>query len=117
VSVRTEAAVLDLRTYRVVPGGRAEFERIFLEGALPMLRRHGIDVVAHGPSAADDVHYYLVRAFASAEVRAEQLASFYGSEEWQQNYDTAVMNLIETYHTIVIPLGSEGDTLREALAG
>jgi NIPSNAP len=112
-----EGAVLDLRTYRVVPGGRAEFERIFVEGALPMLRRHGIDVVAHGPSVADDVHYFLVRAFASAAERDEQLASFYGSEEWRQSYDAAVMSLIEAYHTVVIPLTSEGSTFREALAG
>src|SRR6266542_4133877 len=37
--------VLDLRTYKLVRGGGEEFDRIFREGALPMLHRFGIEVV------------------------------------------------------------------------
>jgi NIPSNAP len=95
--------VLDLRTYRLVSGGRETFDRIFREGALPMLGRHQIEVVGYGPSLADDKHYYLARAFPSASGREEQLGAFYGSEEWQQGYDSAVSELIETYHTVVVP--------------
>jgi hypothetical protein len=98
-----ETAVLDLRTYALVPCGRDEFDRIFREGALPMLRRHGIRVVGYGPSLADDDHYYLARAFPSAARRREQLDGFYGSEEWMRNYDPVVMPLIEAYHTVVVP--------------
>ncbi|MGH3029588.1 MAG: NIPSNAP family protein [Gaiellaceae bacterium] len=96
--------VLDLRTYRLVPGGRDAFDRIFREDALPMLRRHGVQVVAYGPSIADDHHYYLARAFPSAARREEQLDSFYGSDEWRRNHEDAVTELIETYHVVVLPL-------------
>lgn len=96
--------VLDLRTYKLVPGGRRDFDRLFRESALPMLERYGIQVVGYGPSVADDDHYYLMRAFASAARREEQLHSFYGSDEWRQNYEEAVMSLIETYHVVVIEL-------------
>ena len=58
------SGVLDLRT-QVAPGGRETFDRIFREGALPMLDRHEIDVVGYGPSLADKEHYYLACAFAS----------------------------------------------------
>ncbi|MGH3007134.1 MAG: NIPSNAP family protein [Gaiellaceae bacterium] len=105
--------VLDLRTYRLVPGGRDAFDRIFREGALPMLRRHRIQVLGYGTSVADDDHYYLARAFPSASRRKEQLDSFYGSDEWRQNYEDAVMELIETYHVVVIPLTP---AVRQALA-
>lgn len=101
-----ETPVLDLRTYRLVPGGRDEFDRIFREAALPLLRRHGIDVVAYGPSLADDDHYYLARAFSSPALREEQLRSFYGSDEWLETYDAPVAALIETYHVVVVPLES-----------
>jgi NIPSNAP len=100
------SAVLDLRTYKLVPGGLESFDRIFREGALPMLGRHEIDVVGYGPSLADAEHYYLARAFPSAARREQQLDAFYGSEEWRQRYERAVMELIETYHTVVIPLTS-----------
>jgi hypothetical protein len=107
------SGVLDLRTYKLVPGGRETFDRIFRDGALPMLHRLEIDVVGYGPSLADDKHYYLARAFASASRREQQLGAFYGSEEWLQRYDRGVMELIETYHTVVIPLTSAP----QALAG
>jgi hypothetical protein len=99
--------VLDLRTYKVVPGSRDEFDRIFREGALPMLRRYGVEVVGYGPSLDDDDHYYLARAFPSASRREKQLGSFYGSEEWRQSFQAPVMALIETYHVVVIPLASD----------
>ncbi len=106
LSDKSHPPVLDLRTYKLVSGSRDEFDRIFREGALPMLRRHGVQVVGYGPSLDDDDHYYLARAFPSASRRQEQLGTFYGSEEWRQTYQAAVMALIETYHTVVIPLGS-----------
>jgi hypothetical protein len=99
-----ESALLDLRTYRLVPGGRGEFDRIFLEGAFPMLRRAGIHVVGYGPSLVDDRHYFLARAFMSAAHREEQLGTFYGSDEWRENYESAVMSLIEGYHVVVVSL-------------
>jgi hypothetical protein len=102
-STRT-GAVIDLRTYALVPEGRQAFDRILCEEALPMLRRAGIHVVGYGPSLADSDHYFLVRAFASRAEREEQLTAFYGSDEWRQNYEDMVMQLIESYHTVVIPL-------------
>ncbi len=48
----------------------------------------------------------MVRAFASPAERAEQLVAFYGSDEWRDKYDDDVMALIESYHTVVIPLAA-----------
>jgi NIPSNAP len=95
--------VLDLRTYRLLPGGRQEFDRIFREAGLPMLRSRGIDVVGHGPSLVDDRHYYLARAFPSEPERERELAAFYDSEEWREPYAETVGNLIKTYHHLVVP--------------
>lgn len=97
-----DARVLDVRTYRLVPDRRDEFDRIFREGALPMLERAGIEVVAFGPSLDDDNSYCLIRAFPSAAERREQLHAFYGSDEWLHNYDAAVMALIASYHVVLI---------------
>jgi hypothetical protein len=105
-SMSEPAPVLDVRTYKLVLGGREEFDRIFREGALPMLRRAGISVVGYGPSIVDDDGYFLMRFFESSAEREEQLGSFYGSDEWRESYEDAVMALIENYHTIVIPLNA-----------
>ena len=107
-----DTPVLDIRTYKLVPGGRDEFDRIFRENALPMLQRLDIEVVAYGASTADADHSYLIRAFPSASRREEQLDSFYGSDEWQHNYRDDVMALIENYHIVVVEL----PPIRQALS-
>lgn len=108
--------VLDLRTYRLVLGGRDAFDRIFREDALPMLRRAGIRVIGYGPSQADDDHYFLARAFTSRSERDEQLAAFYGSDEWRSRHEERVLALIESYHVVVAPLTSELDAVLASTA-
>src|SRR5215470_14688718 len=98
---------LEIRTYKLRPGTRAEFDRTFREGALPLLRRHGITVVAYGPSLHDDLGYYLMRAYPSLGRRQELLDKFYNSDEWVQTYDAPVMALIDQYSTVVIPATPE----------
>ena len=96
--------VLDLRTYRLVPGGRAEFDRILREEALPRLEARGIEVVGFGPSLLGDRHYTLLRAFASELEREQALSEFYGSEEWQ-SHAAAVDELVESFYHLVLPAG------------
>ena len=98
--------VLDLRTYQLVPGGGAEFDRIFREHSLPMLERDGIEVVGYGPSLDDPDRYFLMRAFPSAARRDEQLGAFYRSDEWRENHRDAVLALIEDYHELLLPLAT-----------
>ena len=99
--------MLDIRTYRTVPGGREEFLRIMADEAVPMLHRYGIEVVAFGPAVQDDDHAILIRFFASLEERERQLERFYGSEEWLTQHEPRVMPLIETYLTVVFPASPE----------
>jgi hypothetical protein len=101
-----DTPVLDLRTYKLVPGGGEDFDRIFRERALPMLERFGIEVLRFGPSLEDADLYFLMRVFSSVTHRNEQLDAFYGSDEWRQNHRDAVLALIETYHTLLISLAN-----------
>jgi NIPSNAP len=84
-----------------VPGRRDELVRIMAEGTVPMLRRYGITVVAYGASLHDDDHAFLIRSFASTAERERQLEAFYGSDEWKSTYEDHVMELIDSYHTVV----------------
>jgi hypothetical protein len=95
--------VIEIRTFRLVPGGKKAFDRV-AHRVLPMLQRYGIRVVACEPSADPDDHYVLIRAFSSAAERDEQLGAFYGSDEWHQNYRDSVLDLIDSYHIVAIEL-------------
>lgn len=93
---------LEIRSYNLKPGTRAEFHRLASEQAVPMLRRWQIDVVAFGPSPHDEDSYYLMRSFASLEERERAEDAFYGSDEWRQGPREAVLERIDSYTTIVL---------------
>lgn len=97
-------SLLEIRMFTVQPGRREEFDRISRENTIPMMRRWGIDVLSHGPTLGDEDGYVLVRAFGSEEERVRLQERFYASEEWTENYEKPVMELIADYRTAVLPL-------------
>ena len=54
---------IEIRTITLKPGTRAEFQQLYIEQALPLLKRWNFDVVAHGPSLHDEHMYYVIRHF------------------------------------------------------
>jgi hypothetical protein len=109
--------ILEIRTYELVPGERAEFDRVFREDVVPMLGRFGVRVVGFGPSAEADDAYVLLRAFRSPAARDEQEDRFYGSDEWVQRQREPVVSRIRSYHTVVLAPGAEAvDALAAGLA-
>lgn len=101
---------VEIRSYNLKPGARAEFQRLFLEEAFPMLKRWRVDVVTYGPSLHDESSYYLIRRYDSLAHREESEDTFYGSDEWRQGPREAILALIENYTEIVLEL--DGDTLQ-----
>lgn len=95
---------VDLRTYDLKPGTRDEFHRLMSEHSLPMLHRWNHDVVAHGPSVADETTYYLIRSYTSLADRDQSQDAFYGSDEWRKGPREAILALIEHYTTLVLEM-------------
>ncbi len=104
---------VEIRTYTLKPGARDDFDRIAAEQAIPMLRRWDVDVVAHGPSPHDDDSYYLIRAYSSLAERKRSQDAFYGSEEWKNGPQPAILSLIGTFTSVVLELDANTvDALR-----
>lgn len=101
---------VEIRSYTLKPGTRAEFHRLFVEKSLPLLQRWNLDVVAYGPSLHDENSYYLMRRFDSLPHRDESENAFYGSDEWRQGPREAILALIENYTEVVLEL--DEDTLQ-----
>ena len=108
------STVIEIRVYTLKSGARERFHDLFVRQSLPLLERHGIDVVAYGPSVHDADSYYLVRAFASLSERTRGEEAFYASKEWTDGPREAVLAAIETYSTAVVEV--DAPTLR-ALRG
>ena len=108
------ALFVEIRSYNLKPGTREEFDRLFVETALPMLQGWNVDVVRYGASLHDNDSYYLMRAYASLEDRQQSQDAFYGSDEWKLGPREPIIALIENYTSIVIEMEySTVDTLRQ----
>lgn len=97
-------SILEVRTYNLKPGTREEFDKLFKNQALPMLKRWGIQVVSYGKSLQDENTYYLARRYKSIEHMNKSEDAFYGSDEWRKGPREAVLALIENYTTLVMPV-------------
>jgi len=99
-------AVVEIRTYALKPGAGPEFHRLVQEKSIPMLERWGVEVVAFGPSLDHDDSYCLIRAYQSLDERERSQDAFYGSDEWRQGPREAIVSLIESSTSVVLPAGS-----------
>lgn len=95
--------LLEIRLFKLHPGNREEFDRISREGTIPLMRRLGITVVAHGPSMNNENGYFLLRAFSSEADRVKRSQALYVMPEWLENYDATVSAMIDDYDTAVMP--------------
>ena len=77
--------LIEVRSINLQPGRREEFHRLYIQKALPLLKRRNFDVVAHGPSLQDE-------------------NSYYGSNDWRQGPREAILALMEIYTDIVLEL-------------
>lgn len=107
--------VVEIRSYNLKPGTRDRFHKLFLDEALPMLKRWKVDVVGYGPSLHDKDSYFLMRAFEGVEPRQKSEDAFYGSDEWIKGPRERVLAGIDSYTTIVIEIDPATlDGLRKA---
>jgi hypothetical protein len=95
---------VEIRSYTLKPGTRAEFHRLFLEEAYPLLQHFHVDVVAYGRSLHDENSYYLMRRFDSLAHREQAEDAFYGSDAWRKGPREAVLACIENYTEFVLEL-------------
>ena len=108
-----ERWLLEIRTFSLHPGVRDEFDRVSREGTIPLMRRMGIVVLAHGPALNDENGYYLLRAFPSEEQRVAQSQAVYALPEWVE-FEEPVTTMMADYGTTVLPVSQQVVT---ALAG
>lgn len=93
--------IIEIRSLNIKPGNREEFHRLYIEKALPLLKRWGFDVVVHGPSLHDENSYYVIRRYDSLGQREQMEDAYYASDNWRKGPREAMLALIESYTDVV----------------
>jgi NIPSNAP len=95
---------IEIRSINLKPGRREDFHRLYIEEALPLLKRWNFDVVAYGPSLHDVNSYYVIRRFDSLTQREEMEDMYYASDDWRKGPREELLALMENYTDIVLAL-------------
>jgi len=95
---------IEIRSINLKPGTRTEFHRLYIEEALPLLKRWNFDVVAHGPSLGDENTYYVIRRYDTLAQREQMEDAYYASDDWRQGPRERILASIENYIDIVLEL-------------
>lgn len=94
--------ITEIRIYKLKENTATEFITVFTEQSLPMMKRWRVNVVDYGFSLIDKESFYLIRSYESIEQRKESQEAFYGSDEWINGPEKAIMGCIDTYNTSVV---------------
>ncbi len=94
--------ITEIRIYKLKENSAAEFNKVFTEQSLPMMKRWKVNVVDYGFSLIDKDSFYLIRNYENLEQRKESQDAFYGSNEWINGPEKQIMNCIDTYNTTIV---------------
>ncbi len=89
--------IVEVRTYRVTPGRRAEFIEVFEKRSVPLQRKYGMAVLGPFLDTENPNRFVWLRGFPSLEERDRMKAAFYGGDEFKNELEGILMPMLESY--------------------
>lgn len=93
--------IVEVRSYRIKPGRRAEFIKLFETRAIPALRSYGMTILGPLLDVENPNKFVWLRSFPSLEERERMRNAFYGSELWKKELEAIAMPMLESYDVIL----------------
>jgi heme-degrading monooxygenase HmoA len=93
--------IVEVRSYRIKPGRRDEFIKLFETRAVPAQRTHGIKIIGPFLDVENPNKFVFLRSFPSLEERERMKDAFYGSELWKNELEAIAMPMLDSYDVIL----------------
>ena len=93
--------IVEVRSYRIKPGMRDEFVRMFETRAVPAQREYGIKIVGPLLDVENPNKFVFLRSFPSLEDRDRMKDAFYGGDVWKNELEAFAMPLLDSYDVIL----------------
>jgi hypothetical protein len=94
--------IVEMRTYRIKRGRRAEFLEIFVQKSLPAHAMIGMKILGPFVSIDDPNTVFFMRGFPTLASREPMKASFYESTLWKSELEGLLMPLLDTYDVVLV---------------
>jgi len=99
--------IIEMRTYKLKPGTRAQFLEIFRSKCVPAHADIGMKILGPFASVDDPDMFFFMRGFPDLASREPMKAQFYEGELWKGELESLMMPLIEKYDVVLVD-DSEG---------
>ena len=93
--------IVEVRSYRIKPGKRAEFIDLFEKRAIPALRSYGMKIIGPLLDVENPNKFVFLRSFPSLEARDQMKDDFYHSELWKNELEHLAMPMLDSYDVIL----------------
>ncbi len=93
--------IVEVRSYRIKPGRREEFTRLFETRAVPALRSHGMEIMGPMLDLENPNKIVWLRSFPSMDERDRMKAAFYEGDLWKNELEAIAMPMIDSYDVIL----------------
>ncbi len=94
--------IIEMRTYKVKPGKRAEFLEIFRTQSVPAHAAIGMKILGPFLSIEDADAFFFMRGFPDLASREPMKAKFYEGELWKHELEQVLMPMIEKYEVVLV---------------
>ena len=94
--------IVEMRTYKLKPGKRAEFLEIFRSKSVPAHAEIGMKISGPFLSVEDPDTFFFMRGFPDLASREPMKAKFYEGELWKSELENVVMPMLEKYEVVLV---------------
>ncbi len=89
--------IVEVRTYKIAPGRRAEFLEFFRTRSIPALHAHGMKVLGPMVDLEDPDAFVWLRIFPDLEARERMKDDFYEGPLWKEELEHIAMPMLASY--------------------
>lgn len=93
--------IVEVRSYRIKPGRRAEFIQLFETRAVPAQRALGIQILGPLIDLENPNKFVFLRSFPSLEERDRMKEAFYEGPFWKNELEALAMPMLDSYDVIL----------------
>lgn len=94
--------IIEMRTYKLKPGRRAEFLEIFRTRSMPAHAEIGMKILGPFLSVEDEDTFFFMRGFPDLPSREPMKAKFYEGKLWKEELESRLMPMIEKYDVVLV---------------
>jgi hypothetical protein len=94
--------IIEMRTYKIKSGKRAEFLEIFRTRSMPAHATIGMKILGPFLSLEDEDTFFFMRGFPDLPSREPMKARFYEGDLWKNELESVLMPMIDKYEVVVV---------------